>query len=423
MTCVAAAPPSPTFSPNSSAMERTSCSSRSPIAVETIISSTMVCRDEYLLKHRRALIASPAAVEAFLARVRSLSLDLHELRVGWSADADELECGIAIRFLFLAMKHLIEEDRKPSDPKKAEEAMVARAVKLVQEALEYRQANSIGVYCAAAVAVWDDMVPSSRGGAEIGEISNATDQALVTEKHREQISLILQGLFQPCGTTDAGIPMIMLRLGEALAKVGAVFVPTAPAEGSGVVSDVTGLFTSVVSGATTEATNIGSDVGGYLSSFFTEEAPKAPASKPPQTTYPDTEFTPALVGITDSVFKGACAAESVRAGRVVDRVTVLVDCKDLDVWKLTEVRRLTMAFFNILREVTPETLEAVYMVDVGSVMSRPVEVLMQLFTDEDSGRRLKFVDAQELGPLIGKANIPAALLAGVPRAPVPQRRT
>ena len=73
--------------------------------------------------------------------------------------------------------------------------------------------------------------------------------------------------------------------------------------------------------------------------------------------FPDVEFTPALIGVTDSVFKVACGAQSVRAGSVVDRMTILVDCGNLDLWKIAEVKRLCTAFFGILKEVSPETLE------------------------------------------------------------------
>ena len=390
------------------------------------LSSTLIRRDEYLLQHRAELVASPAAVAAFLAAVKGpegLGLDLEELRVGWSSDADERDCGTATRFLFLAMKHLMEEGAKPADPREAEDAMVARAVKLVREALEYRRAHDVTTYCAAAAAVWEELKGEGGGSSRSGDGGDGGagsaaggvpgDPSLVTARHREQTRLILRGIYQPCGTTDAGIPMILLRPGDFIMELGASFVAPEPPAGDAV-------------------TAAGSSVGGYISSFFFEapvedaggaaaetaaassasssSAEEAPAALE---TFPDVEFTPALIGVTDSVFKVACGAQSVRAGSVVDRMTILVDCGNLDLWKIAEVKRLCTAFFGILKEVSPETLETVYMVNVPSLVIGPVNILMRLFTDEDSYRRLKFLDApSELAPFIGEANIPPALLAG-----------
>ena len=69
-----------------------------------------------------------------------------ELYVGWSDDKDKLEYGTAMRFLFLAMKHLMEENRKPEDPEEfrlmqekelshCRLAMIAAAGFLAQEAV------------------------------------------------------------------------------------------------------------------------------------------------------------------------------------------------------------------------------------------------------------------------------------------------
>ena len=136
----------------------------------------------------------------------------------------------------------------------------------------------------------------------------------------------------------------------------------------------------------------------------------------PQQKYEDADFTPCLIGITEAVFKGLCDVQSRKQGHAVDRMTVLVDCSGLDFWMLLETKRLAAGFFEILKVVCPETLEMVYMVNVPPLVSGPVSLIMRLFTDEDSHRRVHFLASPaELGPFIGEENIPPALYQQPPQ--------
>ena len=371
------------------------------------LDSTLIRRDEYLLEHRAELVAPPEAVASFLSKVRAESLDMAELYVGWSDDKDKLEYGTAMRFLFLAMKHLMEENRKPEDPEEAQEAMIEGAAELVRKALDYRGTNAVNYYTAAAAEMWEQISAeeeasnsssssSSGGSGATTAAACRIDLGAVTDRHREQVRVILEGIYQPCGHTDAGIPIILLRPGDFIVGLGEIYVAE-DVGGGGILGWFTGR-------------GGGGGVGGGDAAAAEGGGEGGDGATAPHETYPDVEFTPALVGVTDSVFKVACAEASKKAGTTIDRVVILVDCGNLDLFKVAEVKRLTSVFFDILKEVCPETLEKVLMVNVPGLISVPVDLAMRLFTDEDSYRRLQFVnDPIELAPFVGEANIPPVL--------------
>ena len=146
--------------------------------------------------------------------------------MGWSAtsgigSASATNCGTATRFLFLGMKRLLEENRKPSDPDEAQKAMVSRAVECSQQALQFREMNSVDAYYAAAIRVWNDL--EGIGSAEMLAGAKGTVPHF-TEKHYDQCRLILSDIYRPCGTSSEGIPMILLRP-SVIGPLAEIFLP------------------------------------------------------------------------------------------------------------------------------------------------------------------------------------------------------
>jgi hypothetical protein len=284
--------------------------------------------DPFFLESRPLLIASREILDSFLQRLADESIDISELHLGYAEDAATLAYGTATRFYLLARKQLRAE-RGCSDEDIDEEDALQRGAKLCTEALQHRATYNVAEYRAAAASVL-----SQEGEGE----ASREEAPAGNKKMQNQIRAAQLGTFAPSGVTKEGIPLFLFR------PNGEHFVESCSER------------------------------------FVADLAPGDGGEDGP---WPEQDFASALMGTMDHVYRTQVVAQSKAQGKIVDRLTILVDCGGADLFMLAEIHRLCTPFFKAIHTVYAETTDSIYLLNLHFIIRGPAGVLVDLFADEE----------------------------------------
>ena len=323
-------------------------------AAEVTADCSMIRRDDFFLEQRPDLIASRSRIDRLLAQLELESLDISPLHCG-AGDAVTLSHGTATRYLSLAMKHALKANGGRLEDVE-EEDVIKRCVVLLKEGLQHQVTYSIPQYSAAANwLLSNDATEDNKEGSES-----------ISPVMLKQVTLALRGAFVPAGTSKDGVPLVLLRPSEHFQEA--------------------------------------------CCDRFVKE-PSADGGNGEET-WAESHFTSALLGIMDNVYRTASVQQSKAAGKVVDRLTILVDCSQTNIFLLGEIQRLCTTFFTVLPTAYAETTESVFILNMPFILRAPTEFLLRIFADEETIRRIQFFGGdyeEEMGEGIDADQMPEVL--------------